>query len=275
MKTKTNFAGNPLLVSLAVLFFTGCSTTSSVRPNSDKLSSYSFYSYPQLYKEAKHLKESKDFCESKNSDETSQIINVRNVFNTLNDEVIQTTFFCGNHQKIKQYNDEKEAAKQKALRDAEEKKRLDEAKKAQLAQDEKKKQQLQAEQNAKNKAQQEKNLQEYRDEVARLDKIGPAFCSQIKNVSTGVVERISSELRVDPSSVRLNRVSYLSPTQSTSEGGLAAILITPAFAGAFGASLIKATCRVTLYTSIGPVYCDVSSEHLNGATVVNYGSCKK
>ena len=151
--------------------------------------------------------------------------------------------------------------------------RLENKRKADLAEaEQKKKLQQQAEQKVKD----EKRKQALYAEWDRLDQVGPSFCSQVRNVSLGVVERISSQLRVDPSSVRFNRSNYLSPRQTMSEAGIFGALMGQVFAESlYDGSKLSPTCRVTLYSSAGPVYCEVKSEHLNGSVAVNYDSCKK
>ncbi len=151
--------------------------------------------------------------------------------------------------------------------------RLEDKRKADLAAaEEKKKLQQQAEQKAKD----EQRKKALNAEWDRLDRVGPSFCSQVRNVSVGVVERISSQLRVDPSSVRFNRATYLSPRQSISEAGLFGAIMGQGFAEAlYDGSRLSPTCRVTMYSSAGPVYCEVKNEHLNGGIVVNYDTCKK
>ncbi len=166
--------------------------------------------------------------------------------------------------------------RQEEERRAEQRKREQQQLEAQrkAAQEEAERKKKQQEEAAR-EAQRQKNLQALAAEWDRLDRVGPAFCGAVSNVSRGVAERVASGVRTDPSGVRFNRSNYVSPRQTMQESGLFGMMLGSMFAGSYDGSRLSPSCRVTLYTSVGPVYCEVEAAHIQSGVVVDYKSCKR
>ncbi len=167
-------------------------------------------------------------------------------------------------------------ARQEEERRAEQRKReqqqLEAQKKAAQEEAERKKKQ---QEEAAREAQRQKNLQALVAEWDRLDRVGPSFCAGVSNVSRGVAERVASGVRSDPSTVRFNRSNYISPRQTMKETGLMGMMFASMFAGMYDGSRLTPSCRVTLYTNVGPVYCDMEAAHIQSGVVVDYKSCQR
>lgn len=131
------------------------------------------------------------------------------------------------------------------------------------------------EEEAAQKAKEEKNRQALLAEWDRLDRVGPAFCAGVRNISGAVAEKIASGIRSDPGSIRFNRSTYLSPRQSLREGGIGAMIFAGAFMGMYDGGRLAPTCRITVYSGVGPVYCDVEAAHISAGVAVNYKSCQR
>lgn len=168
------------------------------------------------------------------------------------------------------------AARQEEERRAEQRKREQQQLEAQrkAAQEEAERKKKQQEEAAR-EAQRQKNIQALNAEWDRLDRVGPAFCAGVSNVSRGVAERVASGVRSDPSGVRFNRSNYVSPRQTLKESGFLGMAFGAAFAGMYDGSRLAPSCRVTLYTNVGPVYCDVEGAHIQSGVVVDYKSCQR
>ena len=105
-------------------------------------------------------------------------------------------------------------------------------------------------------------------EFATIDRAGPAYCANLSGFSRGFTEVLSTELSVNPSSIRFNRAEYL-PMQRRTQTYFKDEEYTVAELVTFEKNQIKKAprCEITYYSDRGARTCVAEKQHVRGAII--------